>query len=89
MDKSQRKQIGKAIRYLRIIHELDAKILAKKIGYSRCYQLNIESGAIAPSDNVINKWSKYFKIPADDLLDIGDCHTLIDAFKYLQIMQRI
>jgi len=88
MDKSQRKLIGKAVRFLRTIYEIDALFLSKRVGYSRCYQLQLESGVIEPSDNAINKYSNYFKLSPDEMLKIGNCQTLINAFKYLQSMGR-
>lgn len=85
----QRKQIGLAINKLRTIYEIQSITIARKVKYSQCHQLHIESGTVPVSDTGINRYCDYFKLDIDSLLRIGNCQTLIDVFKYLQGMGRI
>jgi transcriptional regulator with XRE-family HTH domain len=59
---------GKRIRLLRVEHDLDAQVLAARIGISRRHLYNIERSRKATSIRVLLRISEEFRVPLDDLI---------------------
>ncbi len=60
--------ISKAVRLLRIFHDTSQTQLAKDLGISNSFLSEIESGAKAPTLQLLEKYSKRFDIPISSLL---------------------
>ena len=60
--------IGKALRLLRVYHDLKLGDLAKKIEISPGYLSEIENGKKKPSLELIEKYSNFFKIKPSAIL---------------------
>lgn len=89
LSKRDRKAIGKAVKKIRTIYEIDIKSMAKDLGHSYDYQVQIETGNLIAGQDRIQKIIKHFKLSIDDFVKIANCQTLIDVFKFLQAMGRI
>ena len=62
------KWLGESIRDLRIIHDLQQKEFAKRIGVSRTYLCQIEQGYKRPSFPLLMQMSNSFGIPIHDFM---------------------
>lgn len=60
--------LNEALKLVRIFHHINQSDLAKKIGISRSYLSEIESGKKTPSIEILNKYSDVFDIPPSSLL---------------------
>lgn len=60
--------LSRALRLIRIFHDIKQNELAEKLGVSRSYLSEIESGKKSPSLEIVNKYSEYFDIPASSIL---------------------
>ena len=60
--------IGKALRLLRVYHDLKLGDLAKQIEISPGYLSEIENGKKKPSLELIEKYSNFFKIKPSSIL---------------------
>ena len=60
--------LHKALKLIRIFHELKQKDLAEKLQISKSYLSEIESGKKEPTLEVINKYSEVFNIPPSSIL---------------------
>lgn len=54
---------------------------AKKIGYSRSYVRDVESGKAQPSRSFLEKMSMEFNVSVDSLLNIDPLLTVIDQYR--------
>jgi len=59
---------GKALRLLRRTHDLNQKDLATKLGVSRSYVSELESGNRTPSYDLLERYAGTFKIPVSSLV---------------------
>jgi len=60
--------ISEALRLIRIFNDLKQNELAEKIGVSASYISEIESGRKEPSLEILERYSKYFRIPRSSIL---------------------
>ena len=60
--------LSKALRLVRIFHDLSQKELAEKLGISKSYLSEIESGKKNPNLNIIGKYSDTFDIPVSSIM---------------------
>lgn len=60
--------LSDALRLIRVFHDVKQTDLAGRLGVSKSYISEIESGKKVPTIEVINKYSTEFKIPASSIL---------------------
>lgn len=59
---------GQALKLLRRYQGLNQSVLAKKVGVSRSYISEIESGNRTPSLDLLNRYAEVFNIPVSSLM---------------------
>lgn len=59
---------NRALRLIRAFHHINQNDLAKKIGLSKSYISELETGNKTPSLEVLEKYAAYFKIPLSSLM---------------------
>jgi transcriptional regulator with XRE-family HTH domain len=57
-----------ALRLVRVFHDINQSQLADKLGISRSYLSEIESGKKTPSIELIDKYGNVFNLPPSSLL---------------------
>lgn len=62
------KMLNKALRLIRIFHDITQKDLAEKLKISRSYLSEIESGKKTPTLEIIIKYSEQFDIPLSSIM---------------------
>ncbi len=60
--------LSRALRLIRVFHDLNQSQLASRLEVSRSHISEIESGKKAPSLELLDKYSEAFKIPTSSLL---------------------
>ena len=60
--------LHKALRLMRVFHDLAQKDLAQKLGISKSYLSEIESGKKTPTLDLINRYSEIFDIPVSSIM---------------------
>ncbi|HVJ78109.1 MAG TPA: helix-turn-helix transcriptional regulator [Hyphomicrobium sp.] len=60
--------IGAALRCIRKFHDLNQNAAAEKLGISKSYLSEIESGLKEPTLQLVQKYAEAFKIPASSIL---------------------
>lgn len=60
--------LGEALRLIRIFHDLKQQDLADRLGLSKSYVSELESGKKSPSIEIIEKYSEQFGIPPSSIL---------------------
>lgn len=60
--------LGSALRCIRVFHDLSQTDAASKLGISRSYLSEIESGTKEPTLQLVQKYSDVFRIPASSIL---------------------
>ncbi|MCF6195912.1 MAG: helix-turn-helix domain-containing protein [Emcibacter sp.] len=60
--------LSKALRLLRVYHDLKQKDLAEMLGLSKSHISEIEGGHKTPSLEVIEKYAKLFKVPVSSII---------------------
>ncbi len=60
--------IGAALRCIRKFHDLNQNAAAEKLGISKSYLSEIESGSKEPTLQLVQKYAEAFKIPASSIL---------------------
>ena len=60
--------LGEALRLIRVFHDIKQQELAERIGLSKSYVSELESGKKNPSIDVVQKYSEIFGIPASSIL---------------------
>ncbi len=75
--------LAEAIRLIRVFHDMKQNELAARLGISKSYLSEIESGKKAPSVEIIQKYSSEFQIPASSILffseQLGDLSSGYDV----------
>lgn len=64
--------LHKALRLIRVFHDLKAAELAAKLKVSRSYLSEIERGKKRPTLELIGKYSKAFNLPASTIVYFGE-----------------
>ena len=59
--------IGEALRLIRIYHDLKQSDLAGRLGLSQSHLSEIERGKKAPSGELIERYSKEFRLPVSSI----------------------
>ena len=72
MSETDLNEIGNAVKELRLQAKMSQTEVAEKLGVSQGTYFRIESGAVKPNDQLINKFIRIFKISKRDLLNYGD-----------------
>jgi transcriptional regulator with XRE-family HTH domain len=60
--------LNKALKLMRVFHEFSQKELAEKLGISKSYLSEIESGKKNPSLEILNNYSGIFDIPVSSIM---------------------
>lgn len=60
--------LGRALKQIRVFHNLKQFELADKLGISASYLSEIEKGIKEPSMSIMDEYSKLFKIPKSSIL---------------------
>lgn len=60
--------LNEALRLIRVFYDLTQKELAEKLGISKSYLSEIESGKKTPTLDLLNRYSKLFDIPASSIM---------------------
>ena len=60
--------LAEALRLIRVFHDMKQQELAERLGLSKSYVSELESGKKVPSIEVIQKYSDTFDIPASSIL---------------------
>jgi len=60
--------LNKALRLIRVFHELTQKELAEQLSISKSYLSEIESGKKKPTLEIINGYSEQFNIPMSSIM---------------------
>ena len=60
--------LGRALRCIRVFHDLNQGQAAKKLGVSRSYLSEIESGAKEPTLQLVQRYAEAFGLPASSIL---------------------
>ena len=60
--------LPEALRLIRVFHDMKQQELARRLGLSKSYISELESGKKVPSMEVIQKYSGEFRIPASSIL---------------------
>ncbi|MFM8331343.1 MAG: helix-turn-helix domain-containing protein [Candidatus Methylumidiphilus sp.] len=66
--------LGEALRLVRSFHDMNQIELAQRLGISRSYLSELESGKKTPSLDLLDNYAKTFEIPTSYLLMF--CETL-------------
>ncbi|WP_373529975.1 helix-turn-helix transcriptional regulator [Nostoc sp.] len=60
--------LSEALRLMRVFYDLTQKELAEKLGISKSYLSEIESGKKTPTLELLNRYSEFFDIPASSIM---------------------
>lgn len=60
--------LNEALRLIRVFHDLKQFELAEKLGVSKSYISEIESGSKKPSLELVERYSKEFNIPVSSIM---------------------
>lgn len=60
--------LNEALRLMRVFHDLSQKELAEKLGISKSYLSEIESGKKTPTLDLLDRYSKFFDVPTSSIL---------------------
>ncbi|MFB2768076.1 helix-turn-helix transcriptional regulator [Pelatocladus sp. BLCC-F211] len=60
--------LNEALRLMRVFHDLSQKELAEKLGISKSYLSEIESGKKIPTLDLLNRYSEFFDIPVSSIM---------------------
>ena len=60
--------LNEALRLTRVFHDLSQKELAEKLGISKSYLSELESGKKTPTLGLINRYAELFDIPASSIM---------------------
>ena len=60
--------LSKALRLMRVFHDLSQKDLAEKLGMSKSYLSEIESGKKTPTLDLLSRYSEIFDMPLSSIM---------------------
>ena len=72
MNKLNTLQIDKALKILRTSHDFNQKDLAAKLGISRAYISEIESGRKTPTIKILESYAEVFQIPVSSIIFLAE-----------------
>ncbi|RTL89274.1 MAG: XRE family transcriptional regulator [Hyphomicrobiales bacterium] len=81
--------LSEALRLIRVFHDLKQNELADRLGVSKSYISEVESGKKQPTIEIINKYASEFSIPASSILffseqlESGEGTKAANARKYI------
>lgn len=85
--------LSDALRLIRVFHDVKQAELATRIGVSKSYLSEIESGKKTPTLDVIDKYAREFTIPSSSILffseRLSDDRSQKDAEKRKYIADKI
>ncbi|MBD1903867.1 helix-turn-helix domain-containing protein [Trichocoleus sp. DQ-A3] len=64
--------LNEALRLMRVFHDLSQKELAEKLGISKSYLSEIESGKKNPTLALLNNYSGLFDVPVSSIMFFGE-----------------
>src|SRR5579871_953586 len=64
--------LNRALKLIRVFHELDQATLARKLEISRSYLSEIEAGAKRPTLEILERYSTVFRIPVSSLMLLSE-----------------
>ncbi len=64
--------LSRALKLMRIFHEVDQATFAEKLGISRSYLSELESGAKQPTLEVLNRYADVLRIPTSSILLLAE-----------------
>ena len=64
--------LNKALRLLRVFHDLKQKDLAEKLGVSKSYISEIESGKKTPTLALLERYTEVFEVPTSSILFLAE-----------------
>ncbi len=64
--------LNKALRLLRVFHDLKQKDLAEKLGVSKSYISEIESGNKTPTLALLERYTEVFEVPTSSILFLAE-----------------
>lgn len=68
--------LGTALRCIRKFHDLNQNSTAEKLGISKSYLSEIESGTKEPTLQLVQRYADVFKIPASSILFFAENYAL-------------
>jgi transcriptional regulator with XRE-family HTH domain len=60
--------MAKALRFIRVFHDLKQTELANRLGLSKSYLSEIENGRKSPSIRLLEQYAEVFKIPVSSIV---------------------
>lgn len=64
--------LSEALRLFRVYNDLKLVEMANKLGISKSYLSEIETGKKEPSLKVLNKYSEVFQLPLSSIINFGE-----------------
>ncbi|HEX2858857.1 MAG TPA: helix-turn-helix transcriptional regulator [Alphaproteobacteria bacterium] len=78
--------LNEALRFIRVFHDLKQKEAADKLGISKSYLSEIESGDKNPTLQLIDSYSKVFDIPPSSILYFSENLNLKGAHEKARVL---
>lgn len=79
--------LGTALRCIRVFHDLKQGEAASKLGISRSYLSEIESGAKEPTLQILQRYAEVFEVPLSSILffseNIGRPAAISDTHRFV------
>jgi len=79
--------LGTALRCIRVFHDLKQGEAASKLGISRSYLSEIESGAKEPTLQILQRYAEVFEVPLSSILffseNIGRPEAISDTHRFV------
>lgn len=76
--------LNKALKLIRAFYDISQSDLSEKLGISKSYLSEIESGKKQPTIDILNKYSSQFDIPLSSILFFSenlDSNKITDKFR--------
>jgi len=79
--------LNKALKLIRVFHDLTQKELAEKLGISKSHISEIESGKKTPTLAVLNRYAEFFQVPVSSIMFLSE--NLDNDVNPNEIMQKL
>jgi transcriptional regulator with XRE-family HTH domain len=73
--------LNEALRLIRVYHDVNQSEMAEKLGISKSYLSEIESGRKKPTLDLIDKYSEIFKVPVSSIMFFSENMNNTKAFE--------